>query len=206
MFETQSYSIQINDTFGSSKKQNKTQAQRHVSLCHTYTPLSRALYSRTHAGRHTLLVWTARQRTAMKPAGLPLAGRQDQTLWAGPSLLVKPRQAGKATGGPDLGENAIWILNTLTSVSRRSSACHSQTWGVCQQDPRERPSHRLSRWRWTPEWKTGFHTQIPGQSELPSHIIAHSSRKSGRMRKCVREWGRTNSSGQNAAKTGTKGY
>lgn len=186
------------------KPKRNTSTGTRLSLSHIHTSFTCSVLSHTRRQTHT--PGLVSQRTAMKPAGLPLAGRQDQTCWAGPSLLVKPRQAGKAAGGPDLRENAIWILNTLTSVSRRSSACHSQTWGVCQQDPRERPFHHLSRSRWTPEWKTGFHTQIPGQSELPSHIIADSSSKSGRMRKCVRERGRTGSSGQSAAKTSTKGY
>lgn len=89
------------------------------------------------------------------------------------SISRTPAQQESHPGSAELGENSSWILSTLTSVSKRSSACHSQTSGVCQQDPHERPSHRPSHWYWMPEWKMGFHAQIPRQSEVTSHIIAH---------------------------------
>ena len=67
--------------------------------------------------------------------------------------------------------NCIWILSPLTSVSRRSSACCSQTLGGCPQGWRERPFRHPSRWHWMPEGETGFHSQAPGRSKLPHALL-----------------------------------
>lgn len=159
----------------------KKTKQKHsdTARSHTYTTLLYTLmYSLTYCctcmqantASHThklCMIWSARRRAAMKPAALPLAGTPEWPLWAGPSLLpqlpetLPSREVFRETL---TSEKTPLELNTLTSVSERSSACCSQTSGVCRRDSRERPFHRLCHWHWMPGEKMGFHTQTPGQS------------------------------------------
>ena len=115
---------------------------RDIALLHTHT------HTHTHTGVDREQPW--RQ----------LAMRQDWMLLLAPQLLLPiSRNLPSGKGRRDtqtLEKNRHLDLNTLTSASKRSSACHSPTWGVCRQDPHRRPFHRPSRWHWMAEWKMGM--------------------------------------------------